>query len=51
MAKMKITTLCYIECGGKVLMMYRNKKQNDQNEGKWVAVSYTHLTLPTKQVV
>ena len=38
MAKMKITTLCYIECGGKVLMMYRNKKQNDQNEGKWVGI-------------
>lgn len=38
MAKMKMTTLCYIECGGKVLMMYRNKKQNDQNEGKWIGI-------------
>lgn len=32
------TTLCYIEKDGKYLMLYRNKKKNDLNEGKWVGV-------------
>ncbi len=32
------TTLCYIEKDGKYLMLYRNKKKNDVNEGKWVGV-------------
>lgn len=35
---MKNTTLCYIEKDGKYLMLYRNKKENDLNEGKWVGV-------------
>ena len=35
---MKETTLCYIENGGKVLMLRRNKKKNDYNEGKWIGV-------------
>ncbi len=34
----KITTLCYIERDGKYLMLYRNKKKNDINEGKWIGV-------------
>ncbi len=39
---MKNTTLCYI-CragtdGEEYLMLYRNKKENDLNEGKWVGV-------------
>lgn len=34
----KITTLCYIEKDGKYLMLYRNKKKNDINEGKWIGV-------------
>ena len=38
MAKFRMTTICYIECGGKVLMMNRNKKQNDQHKGKWVGI-------------
>ena len=29
------TTLCYIIHEKKVLMMYRNKKENDFHEGKW----------------
>ncbi len=33
-----LTTLCYIRREGKVLMLYRNKKKNDLNEGKWVGV-------------
>lgn len=32
------STLCYIRHEGKVLMLYRNKKENDLNEGKWVGV-------------
>ncbi len=35
---MKETTLCYIEKDGKVLMLCRNKKKNDYNEGKWIGV-------------
>ena len=35
---MKFTTLCYIEKAGKWLMLYRNKKKNDLNEGKWIGV-------------
>ena len=33
-----MTTLCYIEQDGKYLMLYRNKKKNDINEGKWIGV-------------
>lgn len=35
---MKFTTLCHIEKDNKYLMLYRNKKENDLNEGKWVGV-------------
>lgn len=40
---MKNTTLCYICRPGadgaeEYLMLYRNKKKNDLNEGKWVGV-------------
>ena len=35
---MKNATLCYIERDGKILMMFRNKKPNDPNEGKWIGV-------------
>lgn len=35
---MRITTLCYITCGGKTLMMHRTKKKNDENAGKWVGI-------------
>lgn len=35
---MKDTTLCYIERDGKYLMLYRNKKKNDVNEGKFVGI-------------
>ena len=34
----KMTTLCYIEHDGKYLMLYRNKKENDINKGKWIGV-------------
>ena len=32
------TTLCYIEKDGKYLMLLRNKKKNDINEGKWIGI-------------
>lgn len=35
---MKNSTLCYIEKDGKWLMLYRGKKKNDPNLGKWVGV-------------
>lgn len=34
----KLTTLCYIEQEDKYLMLYRNKKENDQSMGKWLGV-------------
>ncbi len=34
---MLYTTLCYIERDGSYLMLLRNKKKNDLNEGKWIA--------------
>lgn len=35
---MRNTTLCYIENSGKVLMLHRTKKENDENAGKWIGV-------------
>ena len=35
---MKNSVLCYIEKDGKYLMLYRNKKKNDCNGGKWIGV-------------
>ena len=35
---MKSTVLCYIEKDNKYLMLYRNKKNNDLNEGKWLGI-------------
>ena len=35
---MKECTLCYLEKDGKYLMLYRNKKKNDPNKGKWIGV-------------
>lgn len=32
------TVLAYIEINGSYLMLYRNKKANDINEGKWVGI-------------
>ena len=32
------STLCYIKKDGCLLMMLRDKKENDLNEGKWVGV-------------
>ena len=35
---MKLTTLCYPERDGKYLMLYRNRKKNDPNGGKWIGI-------------
>ena len=32
------TTLCYLEKNESYLMLYRNKKKNDPNGGKWIGV-------------
>lgn len=34
----KMTTLCYIRRGDDYLMLLRNKKKDDINEGKWIGV-------------
>lgn len=35
---MKNTTLCYIEQGGKWLLLHRTKKERDENKDKWIGV-------------
>ena len=35
---MKKTTLCYIENKGRRLMLYRDRKPDDPNEGKWLGI-------------
>lgn len=32
------STLCYMEQDGYILMLYRNRKKNDLNAGKWVGI-------------
>ena len=32
------STLCYIKSRGRILLLYRCKKKNDVNEGKWIGV-------------
>lgn len=34
----RLTTLCYLEQEGKYLMLYRNKKEQDQSAGKYLGV-------------
>jgi len=38
MKSMKKTTLCYIRNKGSVLMLYRDRKPDDPNEGKWLGI-------------
>ncbi len=33
-----LTTICYLEAGGKTLMLKRDKKPNDIHNGKWVGI-------------
>jgi len=34
----KLATICYIDNGKELLLLYRNKKPNDVHEGKWISV-------------
>ncbi|WFM79082.1 8-oxo-dGTP diphosphatase [Streptococcus pluranimalium] len=34
----KLATICYIDNGKELLLMHRNKKENDVHEGKWISV-------------
>ena len=38
MQRFKRTTLCYIENKGSYLMLFRNRKPDDPNEGKWLGI-------------
>lgn len=35
---MEKTVVCYLEKDNMYLMLYRNKKKNDPNNGKWIGV-------------
>ena len=35
---MKLTSLCYLEEKGRYLLLHRNKKAHDENQGKWIGV-------------
>lgn len=35
---MRKTTVCYIRNNNEYLMLYRNRKPNDPNEGKWLGI-------------
>ena len=35
---MRNTTLCYLERGDEYLMLHRIKKEQDENQGKWIGV-------------
>ncbi|MEJ5272516.1 MAG: 8-oxo-dGTP diphosphatase [Spirochaetota bacterium] len=35
---MKLATLCYLKKNGKTLMLFRNKKKDDMNGGKWIGL-------------
>jgi 8-oxo-dGTP diphosphatase len=35
---MRNTTLCYLERGGKTLMLHRVKKELDENKDKWIGI-------------
>lgn len=35
---MQVSTVCYIENSDQILMLYRNKKADDVNQGKWIGL-------------
>ena len=35
---MILTTIVYLKRNGQTLLLYRNKKENDINQGKWIGV-------------
>lgn len=34
----QLATICYIDNGKELLLLHRNKKENDVHEGKWISV-------------
>lgn len=38
MVKHKLATLAYITCNDEVLLLYRNKKENDFHQGKFIGI-------------
>lgn len=34
----KLATICYIDNGEALLLLHRNKKENDVHQGKWISV-------------
>lgn len=38
MTNLRPTVLCYLKKDDQYLLLYRNKKKNDYNEGKWIGV-------------
>ncbi|MGX7092727.1 NUDIX hydrolase [Hutsoniella sourekii] len=34
----QLSTICYLDNGKQLLLLHRNKKENDIHEGKWVSV-------------
>ena len=51
--KSKMSTLCYIERGGKYLMMHRILKENDVNKDKWIGVGghFEHAESPEECLI
>ena len=50
---MTLCTDCYIQQNGKTLMLYRNKKKNDINKGKWIGLGgkFEHGESPEQCLV
>ncbi len=46
---LNFTTLCYIEQDDKYLMLFRNKREADINQGKWIGVGGHSLEHETKE--
>lgn len=34
----QLATICYIDNGDSLLLLHRNKKENDVHKGKWISV-------------
>ncbi|TVP86808.1 MAG: 8-oxo-dGTP diphosphatase, partial [Acholeplasmataceae bacterium] len=47
---MRETTLCYLEKHNQYLMLHRNKKPNDANQGKWIGIGGGFLDGETAEM-
>ncbi|MCL2403821.1 MAG: NUDIX domain-containing protein, partial [Coriobacteriia bacterium] len=50
---MVLCTECYVQRDGQTLMLYRNKKADDINEGKWIGIGgkFEHGESPEQCLV